>query len=119
MALASLEFKADNYPKYKEYLEKAFQLNPNHPLLLLHLAENSLINNDMEKARKLAIRGYMNLKRVPKFLLDEKVEKDDKNEKFRKCKNDFLQAKSRFLFIIAFYYHQRVRNIYDKMFLLN
>ncbi len=109
MALASLEFKADNYSKYQEYLEKAFELNPNHPLILLHLAENSLVNNDIAKARKLAIRGYMNLKRVPKFLLDEKVETDDKKkEKFRNCKNDFLQAKSRFLFIIAFFYHQKV-----------
>lgn len=58
-----------------------------------------------EKARVTAIKGYKLLKNCPKFVMDPNNQLNER----RKRRNDFYEAKSRFLYILGFYHHCKVR----------
>ena len=122
LGLAVLEFKNENYKKYYESLEKAYEIDRTSPFLLLHISEFFLLRKDYEKvfflkicifintsffqARLTAIKGYKALKNCPNFIIDPKNQNQMLERKKRK--NDFYEAKSRFLYILGYYHHYRV-----------
>ena len=69
MGLSVLEFRQENYEKYYDHIERAYELNANSPFLLLQIAQNLHVRGEFEKARLAAIKGYKILKGSPKFIV--------------------------------------------------
>ena len=53
LGLAVIADKSNNSEYYFKYLQVAYKLNPNHPVVLLHLAEHFLFRKDIAQVKEL------------------------------------------------------------------
>ena len=87
-------------PAYFSHLEKAYTVNKNHPLVILHLAEHFLLIGEEQKALNLSFQGLKEIEKMRKFL---KIEGN--------YRNDYEEFKARFHNIIGQVHH--IRQEYD------
>ena len=67
LGLAVVEDKAENDDEYFKALNTAYQINKEHPLTLVHIAEHYLLRKDLQKAFAVCQTGLNSLEKYPKF----------------------------------------------------
>ena len=67
LGLACVSEKREDYESYMGYLREAYSVDPEHPLLLLLLAEHYLYANRLVLAKNFAKKGLITLKNLSRL----------------------------------------------------
>ncbi|EGR34050.1 hypothetical protein IMG5_025760 [Ichthyophthirius multifiliis] len=110
LGLAILAYKRKDYQGYQDHLNKAFQINPNNPLVLYYIAEFYYLQQDSDSVQKIAIQAIQNLNMLPKIINEQEKTKVGK----RAYRFDFFDLKSRLYFMIGNTLHKEQQ--YDQAF---